>query len=182
MKNIFGLLIIGSILSSCVVSTAAKVVKGAAKVTYGAVKGTVKGVSWAVSKAEGKIDDSRLDGKWRLIGVYKGSYDQIVKNGDSENILTASCTSEETEMLTIKARKEKWQPVHCENSKVDWEKYKFKFGKNPDTKEKENYLELADDRNISIINVSDQQLILEGNLIPSYAFSGGKVFLFEKVK
>jgi hypothetical protein len=50
------------ILQSCVVSTAAKVVKGVAKVGYKTVKGTVKGVSWAVSKANGKIDEDRIDG------------------------------------------------------------------------------------------------------------------------
>ena len=61
------------VLQSCIVSTAATVVKTAANITYGAVKGTVKGVSWAFSKASGKIDEDDLNGTWELVGIYNGT-------------------------------------------------------------------------------------------------------------
>ena len=42
------------------ISTAAKVVKTTAKIGVSAVKGTVKGISWSVKKANGKINENRL--------------------------------------------------------------------------------------------------------------------------
>jgi hypothetical protein len=65
---------------------------------------------------------------------------------------------------------------------VSWLKYKFDFGKNPKSKEKENYLKMPNGDYISIINVSGNNLILEGNLMPAYAFKGAKVYLLEKTK
>jgi PBP1b-binding outer membrane lipoprotein LpoB len=52
MKKIVFIISAAFLLNSCVVSTAAKVVKGAVNVSYKAVKGTVNGISWAVSKAK----------------------------------------------------------------------------------------------------------------------------------
>ncbi|QCX54227.1 hypothetical protein [Elizabethkingia sp. JS20170427COW] len=167
-------------LNSCVVSTATKIVKTTTKVAYKTVKGTVNGISWAVKKAEGKININQLNGDWKVVGVYKSSYDDILKNGKSENIYQATC--EANDILSFKTKKDKYKPVHCSTTDADWEKYKFDFGKNPETKERENYLELNKSTYISIINVDDKSLILEGNLIPSYAFSGAKVYLLEKVK
>ena len=60
MRKFIVLISAAVLLQSCVVSTAAKVVKGVATVGYKAVKGTVKGISWTVSKAKGKIDEDRL--------------------------------------------------------------------------------------------------------------------------
>lgn len=61
-NKIILLLFLSSVLTSCLVSTAAKVVTTTAKIGISAVKGTVKGVSWAIKKAEGKIDEDRLNG------------------------------------------------------------------------------------------------------------------------
>lgn len=71
MKKIVFIISAAFLLNSCVVSTAAKVVKGAVNVSYKAVKGTVNGISWAVSKAKGKIDEDRIDGTWKVVGVYQ---------------------------------------------------------------------------------------------------------------
>ncbi len=180
MRKVIILLISCTFLTSCVVSTAAKIVKTTGKIAYGTVKGAVNGVSWAVSKANGKINEDRLDGNWKVVGVYKGSYDEILKSGNAENIFAENCQNGNS-ILEFKTKKSKFKAVHCESSKTDWEKYKFDFGKNPSTKEKENYLELPNDQYLSIVNVSDTQLILEGNLISSYAFSGGNVYLLEKL-
>lgn len=181
LKKAILLLFMGLFLNSCVVSTAAKVVKTTTKVAVGAVKGTVNAVSWTVSKASGKIDDKRLNGTWRITEVYKGSFDDISKTGEGEDIYSNSCSSG-SEILEFKAKKSKLKPVHCSEVKEKWESYKFKFGKNPETKERENYIKMASGEYISIINVSNKELILEGNLIPSYTLKGGRVYRLEKGK
>lgn len=181
MKKLF-ILFLGSIaINSCVVSTAAKAVKTTVKVGAKAVKGTVNAASWAVSKANGKIDEDRLDGNWKMVGIFKGSYQDILNSEKPENLFSSQC-SEGDEILSFKTGSSKYKTVHCSSEKESWEKYKFDFGKNPITKEKENYLKMADGNYISIINITSKNLILEGNLMPVYGLSGGKVYLLEKFK
>lgn len=175
------LLLLGFLLTSCVVSTAAKIVTTTAKIGYSAVKGTVKGVSWAVKKAEGKIDEDRLNGTWKVVGVYNGSYEQFAQDTDPANNFTTSC-AEGSDIIEFKSKRSKFQPVHCQSEKEDWVKYKYEFGKNPQTKNKENYLKYNSSNYISIIDVTSKTMVLEGNLMQGYAFSGGKLYLFEKVK
>lgn len=181
MKKILLLFIIGFSLSSCVVTTAAKVVGGAVSLSYKAVKGTVKGVSWAVSKANGKIDENRLDGTWKIVGVYNGSFTEFEKDEAPDNSFKSECDSG-FEQILFKTKKSKFQPVHCSSTKEKWIKYSFDFGKHPITKEKENYIEFQKNNYLTIINVTNSTLVLEGNLMPKYAFSGGKLYLLEKVK
>lgn len=168
-------------LTSCIVSTAAKVVKTTAKIGYSAVKGTVNGVSWAVTKAAGKIDEDRIDGTWKVIGVYNGTYAQFSQDQNPANNFESECAAG-TEVIEFKSKREKFKPVHCDSGEEDWLKYQFKFGKNPSTGEKENYLKYNSANYISIIDVTSKTMVLEGNLMQRYAFSGGKLYLFEKVK
>jgi hypothetical protein len=174
-------LLISCTLSSCVVSTAAKIVTTTAKIGISAVKGTVKGVSWAVKKAKGKIDEDRIDGKWKVVGVYNGTYEQFAQDSNPNNNFKSECT-DGFEIIEFKSKKEKFKPVHCQSADEDWVKYQYKFGKNPQTKDKENYLKYNSVNYISIIDVTHKTMVLEGNLMPSYAFSGGKLYLFEKTK
>lgn len=174
-------LVVGLTLTSCVVTTAAKIVTTTAKIGYSAVKGTVKGVSWAVKKAEGKIDEDRLNGIWKVVGVYDGTFEQFAQDSDPANNFKSEC-ADRSEVIEFKSKKGKFQPVHCQSDKEDWVKYKFEFGKNPQTKNKENYLKYNSVNYISIIDVTSKTMVLEGNLMPGYAFSGGKLYLFEKVK
>jgi len=169
------------VLNSCVVSTAAKVVKGAVNVSYKAVKGTVNGISWAVRKANGKIDESRLDGTWKIVGVYRGSFEDFTKDQNPESSFTSEC-GDSFEQIIFKAKKSKFQPVHCSSEKEDWVKYSLEFGKNPVAKEKENYIEYNSNNYISVIDVTNKTMVLEGNVIPKLAFSGAKLYLLEKVK
>ncbi|WP_034691181.1 hypothetical protein [Kaistella palustris] len=180
-NKILLLFVVSFFLSSCIVSTAAKIVTTTAKIGYSAVKGTVKGVSWAVKKAEGKINEDRLDGVWKVVGVYNGSYEQFSKDTEPDNTFTSSCT-DGFEVIEFKANREKFKPVNCQSTDEDWIKYKFKFGKNPQTKEKENYIKYNSSNYISIIDVTNTTMVLEGNLMQNYALSGGKLYLFEKVK
>lgn len=166
-------------LNSCVVRTAAKVVKTTAKVGYSVVKGTVKGIGWAVKKAEGKINEDRLDGTWKIVGVYNGSFDDFEKEKDPDNSFNSECT-EGFEQMVFKTKKNKFKPVHCSSEKEGWTKYSFKFGKHPQTKTKENYIRYNAKNYITIINVSSKTMVLEGNLMPAHAFSGAKLYLFEK--
>lgn len=175
------LLLFGFVLTSCIVTTAAKVVTTAAKIGISAVTGTVKGVSWAVKKAEGKIDEDRLNGTWKVVGVYDGTYEQFVHDTDPANNFKSECP-DGSEVIEFKSKRGKFQPVHCQSEKEDWVKYKFEFGKNPQTRNKENYLKYNSVNYISIIDVTSKTMVLEGNLMSSYAFSGGKLYLFEKVK
>lgn len=179
MKKILALASMAIILNSCVVTTAAKVVTTTAKVGYSVVKGTVKGVSWAVQKAEGKINEDRLDGTWKIVGVYNGSYDDFAKDKDPDNSFSSQC-SKGVEQIEFNAKKKKFKPVHCSSEKESWNKYKYKFGKHPRTKTKENYIQYNNSNYITIIDVSNKTMVLEGNLMPSQMFSGTKLYLLEK--
>lgn len=169
------------LLSSCIVSTAAKIVTTTAKIGYSAVKGTVKGVSWAVQKADGKINEDRIDGVWKVVAVYNGTYEQFSTDANPANNYVNDCPNG-LEVIEFKSNREKFRPVHCDGTDEDLIKYKYKFGKNPLTKNKENYLKYNSENYISIIDVTNKTMVLEGNLIPKYAFSGGKLYLFEKLK
>lgn len=174
-------LLLAFFLTSCVVAAAAKVVTTAAKIGISAVKGTVKGVSWAVKKAEGKIDEDRLNGTWKVVGVYNGTYEQFAQDTDPANNFKSEC-AEGLEIIEFKSKRAKFKPVHCQSDEEDWVKYKYDFGKNPQTKNKENYFKYNSTNYVSIIDVTSKTMVLEGNLMQSYAFSGGKLYMFEKVK
>ncbi len=169
------------LLQSCIVSTAAKAVKGVAKVGYKAIKGTVNGVSWAVSKASGKIDEDRIDGTWKIVGAYKGSFEDLTNDQNPETSFSSDCSGG-FDQIVFKSNRSKYKPVHCSSEDEDWQKYSFEFGKNPFTKEKENYLEFNSSNYISVIDVNSKTMVLEGNLMPKLSFSGTKLYLLEKVK
>lgn len=179
MKKIVALLLLVFLMNSCVVRTATKVVTTTAKVGYSVVKGTVKGISWTVKKAEGKINEDRLDGTWKLVGVYNGGYDDFVKDKDPDNHFESACDTG-VEQIEFKAKKKRFKPIHCSSEKEDWIKYSYKFGKHPITKTKENYLTYNSKNYTTIIDVSSKTMVLEGNLMSAHAFSGAKLYLFEK--
>lgn len=181
MKKIIISIFAITLLHSCVVSTAAKAVKGVAKVSYKAVKGTVKGVGWAVSKAAGKIDKDRIDGTWKIIGVYNGSFEQFSNDQNPETSFNSDCT-DGFDQIIFNSQRSKFKPTHCSTEKEEWQKYDLEFGKNPLTKEKENYIEYNSGNYISVIDVNSKTMILEGNIMPKLAFSGAKLYLLEKVK
>ena len=169
------------LMTSCIISTAAKIVTTTAKIGYSAVKGTVKGVSWAVQKANGKISEDRIDGIWKVVGLYNGTFEQFSKDSNPENNYKSDCASG-FEVIEFKSNREKFKPIHCDSLDENWVKYKYKFGKNPLTKNKENYINYNSVNYISIIDVTNKTMVLEGNLMQKYAFSGDKLYLFEKVK
>ncbi|WP_322969718.1 hypothetical protein [Faecalibacter sp. LW9] len=179
MKKLLVVLTMGIFLQACIVSTATKAVTTVAKASIGVVKGTVKGVSWAVSKANGKIDKDRLNGTWKLVGIYNGSFEEY-SNERQPNVSFQSFCNETESILIFKSKKDKFQPLHCADSKENWIKYKFDFGKNPSTREKENYIEYNGKNYITIIDVSNKNLVLEGYLINNDIHSGKKLYLFEK--
>lgn len=181
MKKIILLASVVFVLHSCVVRTATKVVSGAVSLSYKAVKGTVNGISWAVSKAKGKIDEDRVDGTWKVVGVYRGSFEDFSKDQNPDGSFTSECT-EGFDQIVFKAKKSKFKPVHCSTQDEDWVKYSMEFGKNPSTKEKENYIEYNSNNYISVIDVNNKTMVLEGNLMPKLGFSGAKLYLLEKVK
>lgn len=175
------LLLSCSLLTSCVISTATKIVTTTAKIGYSAVKGTVKGVSWAVQKADGKIDKDRLNGSWKLVGVYNGTYEEFVQDKNPDNTYKNEC-GDSLEVIEFKSKKEKFLPIHCQSEQEDWIKYRFEFGKNPQTKNRENYLQYNSNNYITVIDVTGKTMVLEGKLMANHAFSGGALYLFEKVK
>ncbi|KIA89143.1 hypothetical protein [Kaistella jeonii] len=181
MKKIVFLVLTAMVLNSCVVSTAAKAVKGVAKVGFKAVKGTVKGVSWAVGKAKGKIDEDRIDGTWKVVGVYHGSFEDFEKDQNPESTFTSQCT-QGFDQIVFNSRKSKFKPVHCSSDEEEWVKYSFDFGKNPLSKERENYITYNSNTYISVIDATHKTMVLEGNLMPKLNFSQATLFLLEKVK
>lgn len=181
MKKIIITLSAGLILTSCVVTTAAKVVKGVATAGYKVVKGTVNGVSWAVSKAKGKIDEDRIDGTWKIVGIYPGRFEDFEKDENPESNFTTSC-ADGFEQIEFQTKKERFKPVHCSTEDEDWTDYKIKFGKHPITKEKVNYLTYNNQNYMTVVDVTNKTMVLEGNLVPSFNFSNNTLVLLEKVK
>lgn len=179
MKKIALSITILFILQSCIVTTATKVVSTVAKVGYSVVKTTVKGISWAVGKASGKIDEDKLDGKWKLVGIYKGNFDQFTKEKDP-NILFSNPCGNELNLIEFKANKSKFKPLHCEKAKESFIKYTLKYGKNPRNGEKENYFEYNSKNAITVIDATNKTMVLEGNLLNNDTYSGINLFLFEK--
>ncbi|SKC11060.1 hypothetical protein SAMN05660477_03082 [Soonwooa buanensis] len=181
MKKLIFVLSASLLLQSCIVSTATKAVTGVAKLGYKTVKGTVNAASWAVSKAAGKIDEDRVGGTWKVVGVYKGSYEQFQQDQNRESTFESEC-GEAYDQIIFKSNKSKFKPVHCSGQDEDWVKYDFEFGKNPITKEKENYIEYNSNNYITVIDVDNKTMVLEGNLMPKLSFSGARLYLLEKVK
>lgn len=175
------ILLVGGIfiLQSCIVSTATKAVTTVAKVGIGAVKGTVKGISWAVRKAKGKIDEDKIDGTWKLVGIYNGSFETFSNDQNPDSSFQTDCNNEQ-QIMTFKSKKSKFQPIHCTSEKEDWVKYSFKYGKNPLNKEKENYIEYNSRNYISVIDITNKTMVLEGSLLNNSSYSGTKLYLFEK--
>lgn len=167
------------ILQSCVVSTATKAVTTVAKVGVGVVKGTVKGIGWAVGKAKGKIDEDKVDGKWKLVGIYKGNYESFANDKNPEIAYTSECV-DQFDLIEFNSKKSKFRPIHCNTSKEDWIKYKMQYGKNPQNKERENYIEYNSNSYISVIDATNKTMVLEGNLINNSNYYGTNLFLFEK--
>jgi len=167
------------ILQSCVVNTVAKTVKTVAKVGVGVVKGTVKGIGWAVGKAKGKISEDKIDGNWKLVGIYKGNYESFARDENPTVIYTSDC-DEQFNIMNFKSKREKFQTIHCKNEKVDWINYSFEYGKNPLTKEKENYIQY-NKQYISVIDITNKTMVLEGNLLNNSTYYGTNLFLFEKL-
>lgn len=179
LLKIFLVLTLCFTLSSCLVNTAVGAVKTVAKAGYKVVKGTINGVSWAVSKAKGKIDKDKLDGKWKIVGVYNGSYDTFSNDENPENEYQSPCTIG-AEIFEFNSKRSKFKALHCETEKPDWTDYDFKFGKNPQTGEKENYIRYNQRNYISVIDATNKTLVLEGNLDPSNPFAGKKLYMLEK--
>lgn len=181
MKKSIIIILAAGLLQSCVVSTAAKAVGGVANIGYKAVKGTVNGISWAVSKANGKIDEDRLNGTWKVVGAYKGTLEEFQKDPNPSTSFDSDC-KDGVDQIIFKSKKSRLKTTHCSHEDEKWVKYDFNFGKNPMTKEKENYIKYNSSNYISVIDVTNKTMVLEGNVMPKLAFSGAKLFLLEKVK
>lgn len=166
------------ILQSCVVTTTAKVVGAAANIGYKTVKGTVKGIGRAVDKAKGKIDPENLDGNWKIVGSYDGSYEEFLTDGEDKGIIENSlCAQTEIE---FNAKRKKFKQAHCAGEDEDWIDYKLKYGKNPISKERENFIQYNGSNVITVINANRKTLILEGNLMLGRGSNGNKLYFLEK--
>ena len=158
MKKLITSVLICSVLSSCIVSTAAKVVKTAGKVAVGTVKVAAKGTGWVIQKANGKINEDRLNGKWKVVGFYKGTFDEYSASENPANLF--SCATGD-EVYEFKMNKEKMWHYNCGSSDAEKFKIKYSFEKNDETKERENMVTYGPGY-FTIINVTGDRLVLEG--------------------
>lgn len=165
-------------VTSCIVSTATKVVTTAGKVAIGAVKATVNGIDWAITKANGKIDDSRLNGKWKVVGLFKGSFDEFSAQNNHNNYV--NCI-EGNELYEFKVKKEKFIHYNCGSTVPMEYKYKFSFEKNPETRTKENMITYGPSY-FSVLDVTKKTLALEGYFVEENGTKVKSICLLEKVK
>ena len=178
MKKIILSVFAFSILTSCVVSTAAKVVKTAGKVAIGTVKTTVKGIGWTVEKANGKINENRLDGKWKVTRQYKGNFEEFAAQSEPENYFTCDAGNE---IYEFKMKKEKMFHYECGSSNAQKYKIKYSFEKNSETKEHENIVTFGPSY-FTIINVTGDKLALEGYFVGENGNKVKSICLLEKTK
>lgn len=176
-KFIVSVFILGT-LSSCIVSTAAKVVKTAGKVAVGTVKATVKGVGWTVNKVNGKINEDRLDGRWKVVGQYRGNFDQFASQSDPVNEFR--CDSG-VEMYEFKMSREKMYHYKCGSNDPEKFKIKYSFEKNSETREYENMVTYGPSY-FTIIDVTGDKLALEGFFVGENGSKEMSICLLEKVK
>jgi len=177
MKNIVLSIFLFSVLSSCVVSTAAKVVKTAGKVAVGTVKTTAKGIGWSVKKAQGKINEKRLDGKWKVVGQYIGNFEVFA--AESASVNQFHCDG--NEVYEFKMNKEKLFHYDCGNTEPQKYKIKYSFEKNNETKEHENMITYGPSY-FTVIDVSGDKLALEGYFVEVNGSKVKSICLLEKTK
>lgn len=179
MKKIFFLILINFIFHSCIVATTAtKVVSTAGKLAVGAVKTTVNGVNWTIQKANGKINENSLNGKWKVIGFYKGSFNEFSVQNNPINFFTCDMG---IEIFDFKMKKEKFYHYPCGTDDPLQYKLKYSFEKNPETGDKENMITYGPSY-FTIIDVDNQHLTLEGYFINIEGSKVKSIALFEKVK
>lgn len=179
MRKIIVLISVFCLLQSCVVSTAAKVVKTAGKVAVGAVKTTVNTIDWTVKKANGKINEDRLDGKWEVVGLFKGSYQDFERTTDPINIYE-SC-GDGIELYEFNSKRSKFIQYSCGNVEPSSFKYKYSWAKDPLTGEKENMISYGPGY-FNVINVDRQHLVLEGYFLEENATKVRSIALLDKTK
>lgn len=176
-KTILSLALL-SLLTSCVVSTAAKVVKTAGKVAVGTVKTAVKGVGWTINKASGKIDEDRLNGTWKVTGIYEGTFEQFAAKSEPENLF--DCAAGE-ETYQFKVKKGQFLFTACGSADAEKFKYKYSFEKDHTTGDRENMITYGPSY-FNIIDVTGKNLALEGYFLNQNGTKVRSICTLEKVK
>jgi len=179
MKKLLLAVVVAVLMQSCVVSTAAKVVKTAGKVAVGAVKTTVHTIDWTVKKANGKINEDRLDGKWKVAALYKGSFEDYENSKNPEN-LYQGC-SEGQEVYEFKAKKSKFTQYSCGVADPSTFKYTYSWEKDPTTGEKENMVSYGPGY-FNVINADSKHLVLEGYFLDEGGTKVRSTCFLEKIK
>jgi len=179
MKKIFFLILIHFILHSCIVATTAtKVVSTAGKLAVGAVKTTVNGVNWTIQKANGKINENSLNGKWKVIGFYKGSFNEFSVQNNPTNYYTCDVG---IEIFEFRMNREKFYHYPCGIHDPLQYKLKYSFEKNPETGDKENMITYGPSY-FTIIDVTSDHLVLEGYFVNENGRMVKSIGLLDKVK
>lgn len=179
MKNILSALAFCVLLQSCIVSTAAKVVKTAGKVAVGTVKGAVNVIDWSVKKANGKINEDRLDGKWKVVGLYKGSFAEY-ENQQSPANLYQGCNAGD-EVYEFDTSKSKFTQYSCGVADPATYKYVYSWEKDPTTGEKENMISYGPGY-FNVINVESKHLALEGFFLGENGTKVRSIAILDKTK
>lgn len=178
MKKVFLSVALLGILSSCVVSTAAKVVKTAGKVAVGTVKTAVKGVGWTINKANGKISEDRLNGKWQVVGIYEGNFEEFAAQAEPQNLF--ECTSG-SEIYQFKVKKEQFIFTSCASANPQKYKYKYSFEKDPSSGNRENMITYGPSY-FTVVDVTSKNLALEGYFLNQNGTNVKSICILNKVK
>lgn len=178
MKKILLSLLICTVLNSCIVATATKVVTTAGKVAVGAVTSTVKGISWSIKKANGKINEDRLNGKWKIVGYYKGSFEEFSAQKEPVNYFTCL---DGMEIYEFKMSKEKFYLYPCGSTESIKYKLEYSFQRNPESGNKENMITYGPSY-FTIIDVTSDHLALEGYFINENGRKVKSICVLDKIK
>ncbi len=182
MKNLILSVVVSVLLSSCIATTVAKVavgtVKTAGKVAVGTVKTAAKGIGWTINKANGKINETRLDGKWKVTGLYKGNFSEFASQSNPVNQFSCDYGDD---IYEFKIKKEKFYRSECGNTESQKYKIKYSFDKNPETKEHENMFTYGPSY-FTVIDVTGSNLALEGYFIEENGTKVKSICLLEKTK
>ncbi len=115
-----------------------------------------------IEGASSNMDINQLQGKWKIIALYKGDYENFRKSGrfgrQPENIYRKSCSNNEEELFVFDIPQKTYRRINCGivSNPVIWT---ATIGKSNIT------LTTASGESIGIVRQTEKELMMEGNFV-----------------
>ncbi len=177
MKKMFVMAASLFILNSCGVQSMTKFAEKSTNVFMKGVDATLGGMEWVYNKANGKISEDKIDGKWKIIALYDGDYKTLRQTKNPTNILKTECD----QFAVFDTKNKKFQQINCK-SEGNPENYTLSFENIDGTMDYDNVFHFGNDESFNIINANGKNMTLEGYFVFDIDTHTTGVYLLEKVK